>query len=372
MVAPLQTFNLNLASDDVEIPYHGILAGVEKANGRIVSSSLNRGKPDQTTGAIQFETKSTDADAVLQDVRALGEAMKLTVTENPDTANVTTAKRGFAVQIASTATAAAREAETMTLASPDVPTSFRALLNTAQTLGLRVAESQLTQTDPQNVSGMMTIELKRDQQAEFEKALDAQGQLINRNVTRSTDTENTLDTKLRWQIALIDAQRIAPRQSTSMTVETRDVEQSLAQATATTEGAGGRVSDSGVQKDPSGASMAKARIDVPLDKAAGLIDALRQQGKVRQIQSSTNMQAPDGKLARAQIELTFTSGDQIVSADNGLWATIRNGLATSVSGLLWSLQLIIIGLCLVAPWALLIWAGWKLIRRKKQTAPATV
>ena len=134
---------------------------------------------------------------MLQDVRAQGEAMKLTVSENPDTANVTTAKRGFAVQIASTATVAAREAAAINLATVDVPASYRALLEAAGTLGLRVTESQLNQVDPQSVAGTMVVELRRDRQAEFEKVLDAQGQVLNRNVSRSTDSENTLDSKLR-------------------------------------------------------------------------------------------------------------------------------------------------------------------------------
>lgn len=371
-VAPRQTVNLNLASDDVEKTYNAILARIEKANGRVVSSNLNRGKPDQTTGTIQFETKSADAEAVLQDVRALGEAMKMTVVENTDTANVTTTKRGFSVQIVSTAVAQAREAETMSIAAPDVPASYRAILESAHTLNLRVTESQMNQVDPQNVSATMTVELKRDQQAEFEKTLASQGQIINRNVQRSTDNENTLDSKLRWQISLTDADRIAPRQSTGVTIETSDVEQGLNQITAAVEAASGRVADSGVSKDASGQSTARARIEVPLAKAGAVIDAIRAQGKVREIQSSKNMQAPDGPLARATIDLTLTSGEQIVGADHGLWATIRNGLATSVSGLLWSLQLIIIGLCLVAPWVLLIWAGWKIVRRRKQATAPTI
>ncbi|HTL27956.1 MAG TPA: DUF4349 domain-containing protein [Tepidisphaeraceae bacterium] len=368
-VAPRQTVNLNLASDDVEKSFHAILARIEKASGRVVSSNLNRAKPDQTTGVIQFETKSTDAEAVLQDVRAQGEAMKLTVTDNPDTANVTTAKRGFSVQIVSTATAAAREAAIISAAARDVSASYQALLEAAHSGNIRITESQMNQVDPQNMSATMVVELKRDQQAEFEKVLTAQGQILNRNITRSTDNENTLDSKLRWQISLVDADRIPPRQSTAMTIETEDVEQKLAQITAAVEAASGRVADSGAAKDAAGVSTARARIEVPLGKSASLIDTLRQQGKVREIQTSKNMQAPDGPLARATIDLTLTSGRQIVGADSGLWATIRNGLATSVSGLLWSLQLIIIGLCLVAPWVLLIWVGWKLVRRRKQTTP---
>jgi hypothetical protein len=42
-----------------------------------------------------------------------------------------------------------------------------------------------------------------------------------------------------------------------------------------------------------------------------------------------------------------------------------------VTGLLWSLQLIVVGLLLVAPWALIVYVGWRLFRRartRKQSA----
>jgi hypothetical protein len=55
-------------------------------------------------------------------------------------------------------------------------------------------------------------------------------------------------------------------------------------------------------------------------------------------------------------------------------ATVRDALRTSVTGLLWSLQLIVVGLLLVAPWALVLYVGWRLIRRgraRRQPPPAT-
>jgi hypothetical protein len=81
---------------------------------------------------------------------------------------------------------------------------------------------------------------------------------------------------------------------------------------------------------------------------------------------------PAGKLAKARIDLTLGTADTLVEPGKGLWATLRNGLATSVTGLLWSLQIIVVGLCFVLPWALVIAVVWKLSRRRKSvTAPVT-
>jgi hypothetical protein len=68
--------------------------------------------------------------------------------------------------------------------------------------------------------------------------------------------------------------------------------------------------------------------------------------------------------------MTYTTSAAIVGADQGVWASIRNGLATSMKGLMVSLQLIIVGLCFVGPWAAVIALIWKFLRRRKRETPA--
>jgi hypothetical protein len=63
--------------------------------------------------------------------------------------------------------------------------------------------------------------------------------------------------------------------------------------------------------------------------------------------------------------VTLGTPDTIVRGEEGLGTSIREGLGTSVRGLLWTLQFIIIGLCLVVPWVLLVWLAWTLIRRAR-------
>src|SRR5262249_20371124 len=96
----------------------------------------------------------------------------------------------------------------------------------------------------------------------------------------------------------------------------------------------------------------------------------KQIGKIRGSQQSTNQQAPTGELARARLDVTFASGEALLPPENGVLATIRKGLATSFTGLMVSLQLIIIGLGFVRPRVLLIWLMARWIKRSRQK-PAT-
>jgi hypothetical protein len=268
-VAPRLTTNLNLAGDDVERVYRAVLARIEKANGRVISSNLNRQDATKATGSIQFEVKAVEADAVLNDVRGAGQVLQLNVTENPDTQNVTTAKQAFTVQI-------------------------------------------------------------------------------------------------------IPAAQVPPRETRSLSVQTSDVENAVQSINSAIGGAGGRVVESNLTQDAAGKTVARLVIEVPLNKADQLLDVARQQGRVRTSESTKNAQVPEGPLARARLNLTIGSVESIVPGERGFWESIREGLSTSVQGLLWSLQLIVIGLCLVGPWVLLIWGGWRLLRRNKRaTEPAT-
>ena len=82
---------------------------------------------------------------------------------------------------------------------------------------------------------------------------------------------------------------------------------------------------------------------------------------------------PAGPLAKARVEVTFGNAEAIVAPDRGIGASIRRGLSTSALGLMWSLQLIVIGLCFVLPWVAVLWVGWRLVKgRRKGTGAVSV
>jgi glycine cleavage system regulatory protein len=481
-VAPRQTTNLNLAAEDVEAAYRTILDQVKGAGGRVVTSQLNRPRPDQTTGTITFEAPAEAADVLLGAVRATGEVTRLDVTQNPDAQNVTEAKRGFAVQVFSIASVAPRETTTLRLAARGVADAFNKLREAVRSAqGARILSSQLAEQDPANVTGTLDFEVRRADWAAVEAALREAGQVVSRNVTRSADTENTVDTKIRLQVVLADeaalqpretvavqlavsdvparyaklleaagaaqarvlqsqlsedqaqknvtgtvafdvrrenrpameaalneagdvvsrtvvrstdtqntlddkvrlsltltdAAKLPPRETTTLGMESPDVEKAKEQVESLALGMGGRVVDSTLSREQDGRVIAKVVADVPLAKSLEMVRKTRDQGRVQFRRDAREEGVPQGSLARARVDVTIANEDLIVQNDKGLGSTIREGLRTSVTGLLWSLQLIVVGLLLVAPWALIVYAGWRLFRRARTrrqppaAAPAT-
>jgi hypothetical protein len=473
-IAPRQTTNMNVAVPSVEDAYRAIIETVRTKNGRVVTSSLNRQKPEQTTATISFEVPAADADATLAEIRRDREVMMLTVTENPDTNNVTAAKRGFSLQVFSMATVAPRETETMIVASRiRVADAFRNLLNELRKADARILQSQLSEQEKNNVGGILDFEISRTKELDVRQALGAAGDLVSRAVNRSSDTDQTVDSKIRLQVRMISFDRLVPRESQSIEVASRDVAgayRSLASAVNEVNGrvirselnvqeknnvsgiiefelrredrdkfqkaleaagtlfsravnraadnvntvdskirmqvhlthvdqlparertkmvvevaevdrattsligtitaAGGRIIDTEQSKDNSGQIRSHIVADVPLSKAGEVRGQIRALGTDRINESSTNHQAPEGEVARAQFDVTLANADLIVGRDEGLGAAVKSALSTSVRGLLWSLQFIVIGLLMVLPWVLMIWGGWKLWKRSK-TAPVT-
>lgn len=365
-VAPRQTTTLNIAADDVEAAYKTVIARVTKAGGRIVTSNLSRNKPEATTGTISFEVPTAESDGVATDVRAAGEVMKLSLSENPDVQNVTTAKRGFSLSLMSSASVAPRETATLQIAATDVVAARDKIAQAAKSGGARVLASQLNQNDQQNVNATLELDIRRDALAAVDKAIADSGQTISRVITRSSDTENTLDSRVRVQLTLGPAEKLPPREMTTMSVELSDVEAAMGDLQALAKESGGRAIDSNLSKDREGRSTAHVVVDVPLDKARDVIAHARQLGAVRTIESGKNEQVPVGPLSKARIDITFGNAEAIVSPENGVFATIRRGLSTSFAGLMWSLQLIVIGLCFVLPWALIVVVGWRVIKRRKK------
>jgi hypothetical protein len=172
-----------------------------------------------------------------------------------------------------------------------------------------------------------------------------------------------VDSKVQLHLSITSADHLAPRETTRLQVEVPDVDKSAADAQAAAIAAGGRVLEATVARDH-GKGLARVALDLPLDESGQVLQQVRSAGTVRGIDASRDSQAPTGPLAHAQILVEFTTTEAIVADQTGPWASVRQGLSTSIRGLLWSLQWVVVGLCLIGPWAVIGWIGHRLWRRQ--------
>jgi glycine cleavage system regulatory protein len=362
-VAPRLTQTTTLAADDVEKAYGNLLTAVEQAGGRVVRSGLTRPQPDTTAATLELEAPSAKAAAVAALLAAAGEVTNLQLSENPDAANVTTAKQGFVVRLVAAAGIPPRETMVLQIAAADVPAARDALTAAVNKAGGRVITAGLQQGNAHDTNATLAADVPRAAEAEVRAALASAGDVLSRQISRSSDAQNTLDTKLRLNLTLLPAGNLPAKTTTTATVLLGAPERDAALIADQVVRDGGRVLDRQVTRPTGGGQSARLALDVPRDKADGVLASLRAAGDVSALSTHTNAQAPEGPLARARFDVTFAEPAGLGPADAGVWASIRSGITTSLRGLAWSLQLIVIGVCLVLPWALLLWLGTRLYRR---------
>jgi hypothetical protein len=362
---PRELVQLKLVAADAEAVYREVLARAQKV-GRVVTSNLNRQRSDQTSGAVQFDVKSAEADAVLAGLRSLGEVMALETKENPPGPAVTQAKKGILVEVCALAAVPPRETVHLTLVARDVAAGYRTLQEAvARAKGL-VLKAQLNEQDRADVSGELDFDARREEEATVRAGLAAAGDVYRRTVTRALDNASVTDGKVRWQVALIGVGAVTPAETVSLDQEVADVEQAAASFSAYVAEARGRTADAQVSHDPSGHVSARLVFDVPLAAAPGLVEKLKSAGKVRAQQTRRSRQAAEGELALARLEVTLGSQDRLVPRDEGLWTQVRKGLATSFVAISWSVVVVVIGLCFVLPWIVVLYAAYLIVRRVRR------
>jgi hypothetical protein len=371
-VAPRRTTNINLAAADVEAAFNALLKEAKTDGGRVVTSNLDRGDPVKATGSVVIEIPPEKLEAATTALHAAGDVLKLTLTENADTQNSTEAKQGLTVQLVSLASVPARETVQQTIAAVDVPVAYQAIINAAESSKARTLTAQLNEQDRHNISADVQLEVLRSQLPALDKAIAAAGDTIGRTSSRTADADGTVDSKVLVKLSISSADHLNPRETTKLQAEVPDVDKAAGDAQAVAVSLGGRMIDATVTNDH-GKGIARVAIDVPLDKSQEALRQIRSLGILRGIDASRDTQAPTGPLAHAQIFVEFATGDALVTDDTGPWASVHHGLSTSINALLWSLQWVVVGICLIGPFATIAWIisrVWRSFTRSRADKPA--
>ena len=369
--------------EDVDKAYQQLLAAIAEMKGRILKSELKQLAAGQFNAALAFEVAAESSGPIRDRLRMLGRVARLEIDRTTQTEGGTLpsgakAKRGdtgFVVQLYNLVNVAPRETVTLQVAAPDVPAAYQALRDAvAKTTG-RVLVSQLNKPDQQNVSAEFYFEVRRTDEATVRAALDAAGEELSRQVARAAETDSVTDTKVQYRLTLVSAGRLKPRETVTLTVEVADVDGAATLFAAQVAEVKGRQVDAKLDRDSNGRATSTLVFEVPLVAADGLVGRFKSAGTVRAVQFARDPQAPEGRYATARLLITVTNVEAIVPEGDGLWPKVRKGLSVSAAVLLTSVTWVVFGLCVVLPWAVIGFGGYRVVRRfvtPAPTAPAPV
>jgi hypothetical protein len=365
--------------EDVDKAREEVLTAVADAKGRVIKAEMKQHSVGQFNATLNFEVPPAAAGPLRDRLHQIGTVVRLDINlekqaEGGQATRDSKVRRGdaiFLVQLYNVTNMAARETTTVQLAVADVPKSYQALQQAVDKAKGRFVTGQLNENDRQNITAQLDFEVRRGQEGALQTALTAAGEIIARQTTRAVASENTTDAKVAYRLSLINVAKIPPREVVTLGIEVTDVDRELVVIEAAVKDAKGRKVDSVVGHERSGKVTARVIYDVPLAAAPELIEKLKRLGTVRAQQSIQNPQAPEGSFAIARLDVTLSNRDMIVPKDEGLGTQIRTGLSYSLRGLLASVSWLIIGLCVVLPWALLLYGVYRMARRLFRTAPVS-
>jgi hypothetical protein len=381
-IVETQRVLMGLEVEDVAKAYQQILSAVAEAKGRITKSELKQQSAEQLGAVINFEVAPESAAPLRDRLKQLGNVSRLEVdrlqeteggTGRPQDGKTKQKDTQFFVSLFNFANFAPREIATIQVATQDVAVAYRAAQEAAAKVRSRVINSQFNEQDKQNITAQLDFDLRRADEPAVNAELSKIGDVVSRNVARAQDSENVLESKVRFLVAIISQSRIPPRESVVLGIEVTNVDATASALSAQVSQSKGRTVESQIAHERNGRVTAKLVYDVPLSAAAGLVSDFRKTGTVRVQKSSRNEQVAEGALSIARIDLTLSNTELIVPSDEGIWPQVRRGLSTSVTALSWSLTVVIIGVCFVLPWVIVLYAAYRIVlrlRRGRITSPA--
>ena len=315
-VSARETVHLRLAARDPEAAFKTIIARVEQAGGRVIKSSLNHQKNEQTTGTIWFEVKTAEAEAVLLDVRATGEVMHLQVTENPDSKNVTRAKRGFNCDLFAMGMVQPLETTAIQLASGEVSVAYAAILEAVRKAGGRVIVSQLNEGQAAHVSATLHFEVRREEEQAVRAAIAAAGRIASRTVRRASNPQNAVDSKTRLDLTIVEMASLPPTVTTTLQLAAKDVpaaHQALIEAVGK---AKGWVLTSQLNEQDRHRVTATLYFDVPQERDGDIAAALAAAGDILTRNAARPQGAVRSPVAKSRYQLTLVNLAQVAPREN--------------------------------------------------------
>jgi Domain of unknown function (DUF4349) len=364
--------HVQLEVDDVEKAQAAALAVVAEVKGRVSKSELKQHPGGQLQAILQFEVAPAVAGKVSDQLKKLGIVTDQTVdrtqqSQGPGSQllDIKTKQNDvqFDVTLYNSANIAPREVLNIQVASLDVAGGFRKLQDVVGKAKSRIDAANLNEQDKLNISAKFDFDIPISNKNAVDQTIAEIGKIIWRTANRSSAKEATTDRKIGYRLVLNDVAALPSRDNVSVAIEVKDVRQTMADILNIVKTQKGVVIGNQMNDERNGRIAALLKFKVPVAAQEELFRHFKGAGTIKDQSASRNPQVPDNELATAFMVVTLVSPGPIVPEDEGLWPQIRTSLFYSFKVLTWSLMLVIVGLCLVLPWLLVVWVGFKVVRR---------
>lgn len=240
-IAPRETATAAIAVTDVPAAYATLRTAIEKAKGRVINAQLNETDKANVSATLDFEVKRPEDGAVQLAMQGVGETLSRNVTRAAESDTVTDTKVLFRLTLTNANRLTPRETTTVAVAVPDLPTSYKAVLEAVEKAKGRILTSNLNETDRQNVNAQIDFEAKRSDEMALLTAFGTNNEILSRSTTRVPDATNVTDSKVLFRVTMSSLARLQPSETVSLIVAVTDIPAGYKSVLASVEKQKGRV-----------------------------------------------------------------------------------------------------------------------------------
>ncbi len=265
---------------------------------------------------------------------------------------------------------------TIGITADDVDAAYAAAQKAVADAGGQVVDSKMTRQNDGSARGTIRAKVDAEKFPALREELRKLGHVdqdtVNRQKTARGGQEGPprADAPVRKEQAVISLTISTPALFVSRTgnlaLQAAGVEGAYQAARKAVEAAGGKIVDGRLEGSVD-RTTAVIQAQVEAAKFGAVVEALRALGKVKSASTGHAVPPSPGVAPlvreRGEISLRIESPPVLIGEEQGILRTVRDTLAGSWAGILWSVEKLFVGLSLAGPWLALGLGGWFVWRR---------
>jgi hypothetical protein len=362
---------LGIAVPDVKKALSLAQAAALELQGRVVQ--VNESKESKTkgyfAGLLEVEVPHENAGKLRSRLEGLGELITQQQSfEQTDGGSIqgTNPRKQFgdvrySVRLLDQASLRPRETLNRKIAVRDVLGAMTRLREKVANLQGQVSADPVDQA---RMNASFEFDLASDRRADIEKLLPELGDVLEKGPpTIVPPAELASRARIGYKLTLVNFVSQPVRESADLIIEVKDVDASLTLLRAMFKESNGTITVDKGPFDEKGELQALINSAVPVTARNELVQRIMAMGRVKHQELARNVESPESSLPLAVFRIRLTGTPGIVPNDEGLWPQIRTSLYYAFRLLTVSLMFIVVGVCVLLPWAVVIMVSVKLVRR---------
>jgi autotransporter-associated beta strand protein len=357
--------DFSLFATDVEGTFQQARHTAEDFKAQVLTANLNHNSGSDVSAELVVMVAPDQIEAFLSQVKSMGRVANFTRQtqrvardggDSDQPADQTlTEKDRVQVHLAIRSDDETRKQVALTVVTSAVDTALdQAKAAALASPGTAILSSSLNKTPQGQSTAQLSVRVPGKSYRALLDSLRALGRTASFSLQRDDDSgpgANGDDAPVIIALSLTDDE--TPLQETAMSVLASDVDNQAQQLKQDAATAGVEIKASSFQRQPDGTELAQMTFRLPMSKYPAFIETLKKLGKVESLtvnRQDRPDQARTDETAPAEITLSLHNQADIVTDNNGLWATLRNTFGDGVMALFGSVRVIGVIIAFIIPW----------------------